>query len=33
VAGGVAGLQIVNVKPFDVNGNPLSGITAVISTE
>jgi len=33
VAGGVTGLQIVNVKPFDVNGNPLNGITAVISTE
>lgn len=33
VAGGIAGLQVVNVKPFDVNGNLLSGITAAISTE
>lgn len=33
VAGGIAGLQVISVKPFDVNGNPLSGVTAVISME
>ncbi len=31
VAGGINGLQLVNVKAVDVNGNPVTGVTATIS--
>lgn len=31
VAGGITGLQVVNVKAFDINGNPVAGVTASIA--
>lgn len=31
VAGGITGLQLVNVKAIDVNGNPVTGVTAAVS--
>lgn len=31
VAGGITNLQIVNVKALDINGNPITGVTAAIS--
>lgn len=31
VAGGIAGLQVVEVKAFDINGNPVMGVTASIT--
>lgn len=31
VAGGITGLQVVSVKAFDINGNPVTGVTAGVS--
>lgn len=33
VAGGITGLQVVNVKSFDINGNVMSGVTAAIGSD
>jgi hypothetical protein len=32
VAGGITGLQVVNVKAFDINGNPISEVTASVTS-
>jgi hypothetical protein len=31
VTGGITGLSVVSVKAFDINGNPVSGITASLA--